>query len=174
MSSDGEENFTDTRRRELYKYIRHLDGHFDHVGASVQRLPGPSCFSFPPHWRSPDRDNRSSSRPSLIRTNVSAVGGGSGGRWEGVPLYLGAISANNTGTSLGCILSLTPLAPSLSSILSPRTLSSSFSLVPSHFCPYALLAPPNSLECPTLFLAGNLSRLSDVFVSVKVWRIVGI
>lgn len=33
-------------------------------------------------------------------------------------------------------------------------------------------APPNSLEWPMLFLPGNLSRLSDVFVSVKVWRAV--
>lgn len=38
--------------------------------------------------------------------------------------------------------------------------------------PCALLAPPKSLECPMLFLASNLSRFSDVFVSVKVWRIV--
>jgi hypothetical protein len=34
---------------ELYKYIRHLGGHFERVDASVEQPPGPSCFSFPPH-----------------------------------------------------------------------------------------------------------------------------
>jgi len=54
---------------------------------------------------------------------------------------------------------LTPSVP-------PSPMASLISILPC-----ALLAPPKSLECSMLFLAGNLSRVSDVFVSVKVWHI---